>query len=98
MISKLSIIIPAFDEEKTIHLILDKVKDVVLMNNLTKEVIIIDDCSRDQTYKRIQEYQLATPELNIQLFRHEKNKGKGAALHTGIKEATGDIIVIQDAD
>lgn len=98
MISKLSIIIPAFDEEKTIHLILDKVRNVNLIGNLTKEIIIVDDCSRDQTYTRLLAYKDSHPEMDLRVFQHAKNKGKGAALHTGIKQATGEVLVIQDAD
>lgn len=98
MISKLSIIIPAFDEEKTIHMILDKIRNVELINALQKEIIVVDDCSRDQTYQRLLAYKESHPEMKMQVYQHEKNKGKGAALHTGIREATGDILVIQDAD
>lgn len=95
---KLSIIIPAYNEGKTIHLILDKVKEVELLNNISKEVIIINDFSTDNTEEAILNYQASNPELNIQYFKHEKNKGKGAALHTGISKATGEFTIIQDAD
>lgn len=95
---KLSIIIPAYNEERTIHLILNKVKDVELMNHLEKELIIVNDFSTDETERAILDYQNKNPELNIQYEKHEKNKGKGAALHTGIKSATGDLLIIQDAD
>lgn len=95
---KLSIIIPAYNEGKTIHNILDKVKAVELVNAIQKEIIIVNDCSKDNTEEAILKYSENNPELNIQYRKHEVNKGKGAALHTGIKEATGDFIVIQDAD
>lgn len=95
---KLSIIIPAYNEERTIHLILNKVKDVELMNHLEKELIIVNDFSTDETERAILDYQNKNPELNIQYEKHEKNKGKGAALHTGIQSATGDLLIIQDAD
>ena len=95
---KLSIIIPAYNEGRTIHFILDKVKSVQLIGGLEKEVIIVNDCSKDNTEEAILNYQKANPEFNIQYRRHEINQGKGAALHTGIKEATGDYLVIQDAD
>jgi glycosyltransferase involved in cell wall biosynthesis len=95
---KLSIIIPAYNEERTIHLILDKVKLVKLTNNIEKEIIIVNDHSSDNTIGAIKGYIEANPGLNISLFSHEYNKGKGAALHTGIKEATGDYLIIQDAD
>jgi glycosyltransferase involved in cell wall biosynthesis len=95
---KLSIIIPAYNEERTIHLILNKVKDVELMDGLEKELIIVNDFSTDETERAILDYKKANPELNIQYEKHEKNKGKGAALHTGIQSASGDLLIIQDAD
>lgn len=98
MISKLSIVIPAYNEAPTIHFILDRVKAVVLINNIKKEVIIVNDCSKDDTKGAIERYISQNPELNIQYFEHEYNQGKGAALHTGIQKATGEYIVIQDAD
>ena len=96
-INKLSIIIPAYNEGPTIHFILDKVKSVKLINNIQKEVIIVNDCSTDHTEEAILKY-IENSDLNIQYFKHELNKGKGAALHTGINKATGDYLIIQDAD
>lgn len=96
--NKLSIIIPAYNEEKTIHFILDKIKDVELVNNIDKEIIIINDCSSDNTKDAVDSYISKSPKLNIQYFEHEINKGKGAAIHTGISHATGDFLIIQDAD
>jgi len=98
MVSKLSIIIPAYNEGKTIHLILNKIKDVRLTNNIEKEIIIVNDCSKDNTKEAINEYIKLHKDLNITYFEHEVNKGKGAALHTGISMATGDYLIIQDAD
>ena len=97
-IKKLSIIIPAYNEGKTIHLILDKVKQVVLLNDIEKEVIIVNDYSTDDTEQAITGYIERNPHLNIQYFKHEVNMGKGAALHTGISRATGEYLIIQDAD
>jgi glycosyltransferase involved in cell wall biosynthesis len=97
-ISKLSIVIPAYNEGNTIHFILNKVKAVNLINNISKEVIIVNDCSTDHTETAIQNYMSVNPGLNIQYFKHEVNKGKGAALHTGISKATGEYVIIQDAD
>jgi glycosyltransferase involved in cell wall biosynthesis len=97
-ISTLSIVIPAYNEERTIHLILDKVRDVQIVDGIKKEVIIVNDCSKDGTEGAIKRYMDANPTLNIQYRSHEVNQGKGAALHTGIREATGDFIIIQDAD
>lgn len=96
--SKLSIIIPAYNEGKTIHLILDKIAAVKLLNNAEKEIIIVNDYSTDNTAEAIESYIQANPNLNIRLFNQEVNKGKGAALHKGISLATGDYLVIQDAD
>lgn len=96
--STLSILIPAYNEEKTIQRILDKVRDVELVGNFSKQLIIVDDCSTDNTEKIIQEYVARFPDSDISYFKHDVNRGKGAALHTGIENATGDYIVIQDAD
>jgi glycosyltransferase involved in cell wall biosynthesis len=98
MSKTLSIVIPAYNEEKSIHLILDKIKEVQLINSIKKEIIIVNDFSKDKTEEKIKEYQKANPDLFISYYAHEKNKGKGAALHTGIKEAKGDYLIIQDAD
>lgn len=94
----LSIVIPAYNEGRTIHRILDKVKEVELIGDITKEVIIVNDFSKDNTEEAVLKYQSDNPALPISYFKHEKNKGKGAALHTGIDKATGDFIIIQDAD
>lgn len=96
--STLSIVIPAYNEGRTIYRILDKIKTVELIAGFEKEIIIVNDASKDDTELAILKYQEMNPEFNIQYYKHEVNKGKGAALHTGIKEAKGDIIVIQDAD
>jgi glycosyltransferase involved in cell wall biosynthesis len=97
-LTKLSIIIPAYNEGRTIHLILDRVKAVNLVNDIAKEVIIINDCSTDDTEQAIESYMAANPDLSIQYLKHTVNQGKGAALHTGIQHATGEYLVIQDAD
>jgi glycosyltransferase involved in cell wall biosynthesis len=95
---KLSIVIPAYNEGATIHLICDKIKNVSLINNIEKELIIINDFSTDNTEEAILNYINTNRTVDIRYFKHEKNIGKGGALHTGIKEATGDYVVIQDAD
>jgi glycosyltransferase involved in cell wall biosynthesis len=94
----LSIVIPAYNEGPTIYKILDKIKAATLINAVEKEIIIVNDCSSDNTVESVQNYIQNNPELNIRLEQHKVNKGKGAALHTGIKIATGDFIIIQDAD
>jgi glycosyltransferase involved in cell wall biosynthesis len=97
-VKKLSIIIPAYNEGNTIHFILDKIKRVQLIGGIEKEIIIINDCSKDHTEEAINSYIIQNPDLNIQYFKHEINKGKGAALRTGISKAKGELLIIQDAD
>jgi glycosyltransferase involved in cell wall biosynthesis len=97
-IDKLSIIIPAYNEASTIFLILNKIKAVELIDNIKKEIIIVDDCSNDNTDLAIAAYHSENPELDIRYFKHEVNRGKGAALKTGISHATGEYLIIQDAD
>ncbi|HSC37356.1 MAG TPA: glycosyltransferase family 2 protein, partial [Chitinophagaceae bacterium] len=97
-VKKLSIIIPVYNEENTIAAILDKVNYVKLLGNIEKEVIIVNDCSKDDTEQAIARYQMAHPELPIRYYLHEKNMGKGAAIHTGIARATGEFLLVQDAD
>ena len=94
----LSIIIPAFNEEATINQILDKVFEVRLLDDLKKEILIIDDCSTDKTAQFILEYQDLNPQLKISYHKQISNQGKGAAIHRGILMAGGDYIIIQDAD
>jgi glycosyltransferase involved in cell wall biosynthesis len=94
----LSIVIPAYNEGATIHFILDKVRAVALPENMGKQVIIVNDCSKDNTEEAIKRYMDQYPETGIVYLKHEVNAGKGAALHTGIKHATGDFVIIQDAD
>ena len=94
----LSIIIPAYNEGRTIHKILDKIKNVTLLNSIKKEIIIVNDSSKDNTEELILDYIKNNDELPIKYFKHEINRGKGAALHTGILKATGEYLVIQDAD
>jgi glycosyltransferase involved in cell wall biosynthesis len=95
---KLSIVIPAYNEANTIHLILDKIQEVRLLGDLQKEVIVVDDCSKDGTLQALEAYKNNHPHFPIIVFSHDHNQGKGAALHTGISKATGDVTVIQDAD
>jgi glycosyltransferase involved in cell wall biosynthesis len=96
--TKLSIVIPAYNEARTIHLILNLLKNVQLINNIKKEIIIVNDCSTDDTEAVLLDYMKNNPEMDIQYFKHAVNQGKGAAIHTGIKEATGEYLIIQDAD
>ncbi|MCI5113759.1 MAG: glycosyltransferase family 2 protein [Candidatus Electrothrix sp. AW1] len=89
---KLSIIIPAYNEQSTLAEIIQAVRNVYL--SLTKEIIIVDDASTDETRQVIEQL----PGDNLVKVYHEKNQGKGAALRSGFAQATGDIILIQDAD
>lgn len=98
MNQKLSIVIPAYNEARTVHLILDKVRAVKLIGNLSMEVIVVNDCSTDDTVGAINRYSAQYPDFPLTLYMQPVNMGKGAALHRGIKEATGDFVVIQDAD
>lgn len=95
---KLSIVIPAYNEGKTIHFILDRIKQVELITGIKKELVIVNDASKDNTVEAVKNYMDANPDVDIQFYSQEKNMGKGAALHRGIKESTGDYIIIQDAD
>jgi glycosyltransferase involved in cell wall biosynthesis len=95
---KLSIIIPVYNEAKTIQFTLDKIRDVKLLNDIEKEIIIVNDCSTDESESSILAYKEINSLVNISYYKHPENRGKGAALHTGIANATGDFVVVQDAD
>lgn len=95
---KLSIIIPVYNEAKTIHLILQKVINITLLENTSFEVIIVDDCSTDTTIEAVNNFIQQHSNQQILFLKHTVNKGKGAALHTGFKAAQGDYIIVQDAD
>ena len=94
----LSIIIPAYNEEQTIRKLLDKVCAVSLIEGISKEILVIDDGSSDSTNAIVAEYISSHGAENIQLITQERNQGKGAALRKGIEAATGNFIIIQDAD
>ena len=94
----LSIIIPVYNEENTILSILNALSEVTLIGDFQKEIIMVDDCSTDNSKSIISKYIEENPDKNAKYFSHEKNMGKGAALHSGIQHATGDYITIQDAD
>ena len=96
--SKLSIVIPAYNEARTIARLLDRVRTVTLPAGMTRELLVTNDASTDGTERVILDYQRQHPDLDLRYHRHDRNRGKGAALHTGIRHATGDFILIQDAD
>lgn len=95
---KLSVIIPAFNEQATIYSILQRVSSVQMIQEIEQELVIVNDCSTDDTESEILRYQRNHAHLDINYQSHAVNKGKGAALRTGIGSATGDFIIVQDAD
>ncbi|MDR2844438.1 MAG: glycosyltransferase family 2 protein [Candidatus Symbiothrix sp.] len=96
--STLSILIPAYNEEKTISIILGKIKNTILSECVSKEIIVVDDHSTDSTPEKVKNFISSHPEMCIKYIRLDKNAGKGYALRTAINHSTGDIIIIQDAD
>jgi len=98
LVTKLSVVIPVFNESKTIISVLDKIRNVNLNSDITKEIIIVNDCSTDNTEDLVERYIKENSQLTIYYFKHIVNQGKGAAIHTGIAKATGECLVIQDAD
>lgn len=97
-LNKLSILIPAYNEAKTIKAVLTNVAQLNLIQGIEKELIVVNDCSTDSTAQEIEAFISEFPEVNIQSFDQPINQGKGAAIHKGIELASGDYIVIQDAD
>lgn len=98
MSQKLSILIPAYNEARTIHEILDRVLSVKLIGDLTKEIVIVNDCSKDNTQQVVEDYFKNHSEVETILFEQPYNQGKGAAIRKAIELATGDYLIIQDAD
>ena len=94
----LSVIIPIYNEEDTVLKILNELEKVILINDIKKEYILVNDCSTDNSKDIVDQYIIDNNDVNAKLFSHPENKGKGAALKTGIKECTGDFIIVQDAD
>ena len=97
-ITKLSIIVPAYNEGKTIFTVLGKIDKARVQDGISKEMIVVNDSSSDNTEEEIKRYQKENPATDIRYLKHEVNRGKGAALHSGIMKASGDYLLIQDAD
>lgn len=95
---RLSIVIPVYNEENLVCELLQKVIDLNLIDGIDKEVIIVDDGSTDQTYQRLETFIAKLDSSIIRLHRQSPNQGKGAAIRTGFSNATGDILIVQDAD
>jgi glycosyltransferase involved in cell wall biosynthesis len=98
LLKKLSILIPAFNEEKTIHEVLIQLGKLQLINGVEKEILVIDDCSTDSTPDLVRQFIKTNPELNIRIHQQEKNLGKGAAIQKGILLTSGDFLIPQDSD
>ncbi|MCA8913351.1 MAG: glycosyltransferase family 2 protein [Planctomycetes bacterium] len=92
---KLSIVLPVFNEQQFIDEILGRVRDAALPEGVTREIIVVDDCSTDATREKLKEWESAP---GFRVLYHEKNTGKGGALHTGFEAVTGEFVLIQDAD
>jgi glycosyltransferase involved in cell wall biosynthesis len=95
---KLSIVIPVYNEEKTLHEIIQKVVEAKLPGGMTREVICVNDCSKDNTAARLDELPAAFPGVEFTILHKPVNQGKGAALRDGFAKASGDVVLIQDAD
>jgi len=95
---KISILVPVYNEKKTVTQVLEAISGVKLMNDIEKEIIVVDDGSKDNTVEIVKKFIEDNPSVNIKLHEHGVNQGKGAALHTGISKASGDLIIVQDAD
>ncbi len=98
MYHTLSVLIPAYNEQTTIYELLGKVVAVSLVDNMKMEIVVVNDCSKDNTMCEIERFQKDNPEVNMKVLVHEVNQGKGAAIRTAIGAATGDVCIIQDAD
>lgn len=94
----LSIIIPVYNEEKYIVSVLERIRLVSLPEGVSKQIIVVNDCSTDETEARLFDYRSTQDAVAFEYFKHQSNQGKGASIHTGIEKATGDFVIIQDSD
>jgi glycosyltransferase involved in cell wall biosynthesis len=97
-VTKVSIVIPVYNEEHTIQQLVGLVVAAPLYRELTREIVIVNDCSTDGTAAKLDELKTIFPDTEIRVFHKPVNQGKGAALRDGFKQAAGDVILIQDAD
>ena len=97
-IQKLSIIIPVFNEDSTVYEVLRAASAVKLIGGIEKEIIVVNDCSVDESERRILSFISDFPSEKIRYIRHEVNHGKGASVSTAIAHVTGDYVIIQDAE
>lgn len=95
---KVSVIIPIFNEEKTIKTLLERVFSVKLPKNIKKEIVVVNDGSTDKTKKILSKFRPLATGIEFRILEHEKNQGKGVAIRTGLRHLTGDYVIIQDAD
>lgn len=96
--TKLSVIVPCYNEERSIRAMLFRIVSASLPAGVSREIIIVNDCSTDRSVEVVEAFIQEHVGSEIRLFHHARNSGKGAALHTGIAKATGDYVIIQDAD
>ncbi len=98
MAKTLSILIPVFNEARTVRKLLERVSSVDLIDGVTKQLVVVNDCSTDTTDAEVRAFMAANPQVDLVYRQHERNRGKGAALHTALVAFTGDFAVVQDAD
>ncbi len=97
-VRKLSIVIPVYNEERTVQTLIQRVVDAALPEGLSREIICVNDCSKDGTGAKLDELPSLHPGLPFQIVHQPQNGGKGKALREGFARATGDVVLIQDAD
>jgi len=95
---KISIIVPVYNEEKTISSVITKLQQVSLTNNIKREIILVNDGSNDNTDEEISQLLNQTKYKKVVYIKHGINSGKGSAIRTGLSHVTGDYVIIQDAD